>query len=58
MLEYHARRYLSRVSDNELMARHDSIARNLQSIISYNRNVLPIQSFLSSWYSFGRLQMS
>jgi len=50
LLEYHAHRYLGRVGENELMARYDSIVRNMQAIISHDRNIIPIHSFLSSWY--------
>src|ERR1051326_6733172 len=48
--EYRAHRYLGRVSDDELHVRYDSIARNMQSIVSADRDVIPIITFLSSWY--------
>lgn len=48
--EYRVYRYLGRVSDDELRSRYDSIARNMQSIVSADRDVIPIISFLSSWY--------
>ncbi|SFV13453.1 hypothetical protein SAMN05192541_12019 [Bradyrhizobium arachidis] len=42
--------YLGRMPEAELRARYDGIARNLQTIVSDDRNVIPINSFLSSWY--------
>jgi hypothetical protein len=49
-LEYVLRRYLGRVDEQALRARYDAIARNMRAIISEDRHVIPIQSFLSSWY--------
>ncbi|MDA9484028.1 hypothetical protein XI07_18815 [Bradyrhizobium sp. CCBAU 11445] len=48
--EYRVHRYLGRMPEAELRARYDGIARNLQTIVSDDRNVIPINSFLSSWY--------
>lgn len=48
--QYRAHRYLGRVGDDELRARYDAITRNVQSIVSDDRNVIPVISFLSSWY--------
>lgn len=49
-LEYRTRHYLSRVSDAGVQARYEAIARNMRAIIGEDRNVIPINSFLSSWY--------
>lgn len=49
-LEYATHRYLGRVRDDELRIRYDSIVRNMRAIISQERHVIPVRSFLSSWY--------
>ena len=51
-LEYQSYRYLERMPDLELAARHQSIVRNMKALIAEERNAIPIQSFLSSWYWF------
>ncbi len=43
--QYRAHRYLGRADDDELRARYDALARNTQSIVSDDRNVIPIISF-------------
>jgi hypothetical protein len=48
--QYRVHRYLGRVSDDALRARYDALVRNIQSIVSNDRNVIPVISFLSSWY--------
>jgi hypothetical protein len=48
--EYRVHRYLGRVPETELRLRYDAIVRNLQSIVSDERNPIPIHTFLSSWY--------
>lgn len=48
--QYEIYRYLGRVSDDILRARYDSIVHNMHAIISDDRNVIPLISFLSSWY--------
>lgn len=48
--QYEIHRYLRRVDDEALRARYDNIVRNMHAIISEDRNVIPIHSFLSSWY--------
>jgi hypothetical protein len=48
--EYKVRRFLGRVSDEAVRARYDAIVRNMQAIVEEDRNVIPINSFLSSWY--------
>lgn len=49
-LEYVTCRYLGRVSEQTLRTRYDDIVRNMRTIISEDRHVIPIRSFLSSWY--------
>jgi hypothetical protein len=49
-LEYVIHRYLGRVDEQTLHARYDAIVRNMRAIISEDRHVIPIRSFLSSWY--------
>ncbi len=51
-LEYQRYRYLGRVTDHELTLRYSHIVRNMRAIISDDRHVIPIRSFLSSWYWF------
>ncbi|MBS4005007.1 MAG: hypothetical protein AB7F72_03720 [Afipia sp.] len=48
--QYEIHRYLGRITDDALRARYDNIVRNMHAIISDDRNVIPIHSFLSSWY--------
>lgn len=48
--QYEIHRYLGRITDDELRTRHDNIVRNMHAIISNDRHVIPIHSFLSSWY--------
>lgn len=48
--QYEIHRYLGRVDDEALRVRYDNIVRNMHAIISEDRNVIPIHSFLSSWY--------
>jgi len=48
--QYEIHRYLGRITDDELRTRYDNILRNMHAIISDDRNVIPIHSFLSSWY--------
>ena len=51
-LDYQSRRYLSRVSEADLVVRYTDIARNMLSLVSDERDAIPIISFLSSWYWF------
>ena len=51
-VEYLSYRYLGRVTDRQLVERYEGILRNLQAIVCRERDVIPIQSFLSSWYWF------
>jgi len=48
--QYRLHRYLGRVGDDELRARYDALVRNIQTIAADDRNVIPVISFLSSWY--------
>jgi len=49
-VEYVAHRYLGRLDEPTLRTRYDNILRNMQAIVSSDRHVIPIRSFLSSWY--------
>lgn len=48
--QYEIYRYLSRVSEQELGIRYSSILRNMRALISPDRHIIPIRSFLSFWY--------
>jgi hypothetical protein len=48
--EYESYRYLERVSSDLLEKRYLDIIRNIVRIVSRERDVIPINSFLSSWY--------
>lgn len=50
--QYQINRYLERVTDELLIERYKDILRNMNALISRDRDVIPIQSFLSSWYWF------
>jgi hypothetical protein len=49
-LDYVTHRYLGRLDEPSLRTRYDNIVRNMQAIISADRHVIPIRTFLSSWY--------
>lgn len=49
-LQYESYRYLSRIADRDLSGRYEGVVRNMYALISADRHVIPIQSFLSSWY--------
>ena len=49
-LEYHIRRSLTRTSDEYVQERYKSIVRNMRALTSPDRHVIPINTFLSSWY--------
>lgn len=51
-LEYQTYRYLGRVADADLVARYSAIVRNMKALLAADRDVIPIQSFLSSWFWF------
>lgn len=48
--QYQIYRYLGRVHEQELITRYQGILRNMRVLISADRHIVPIQSFLSSWY--------
>ncbi|WP_153002438.1 hypothetical protein [Pseudomonas putida] len=48
--EYRNYRYLSGLDDRALEKRHNDIVKNLECLASPDRDVIPILSFLSSWY--------
>jgi hypothetical protein len=50
--EYRARRYLGRVSQPVLESRYKSILQNLATLVSEERDIIPLTSALSSWYWF------
>lgn len=50
--DYQTYRYLARVSDSQLARRYQDLLQNMSMLISRDRDVIPIQSFLSSWYWF------
>jgi hypothetical protein len=47
---YETYRYLGRVEEARLLERYRAIARNMRALVSPDRHVIPIASFLSSWY--------
>lgn len=50
--QYFIYRYLQNVDDVALIARHESIVRNMTVIYADDRHVIPVQDFLSTWYWF------
>lgn len=50
--QYQCYRYLERIPGASLLARYSDILRNMKALVSRERDVIPIQSFLSSWYWF------
>ncbi len=50
--QYQCYRYLERVADKILVKRYKDIIRNMRALVSRDRDVIPIQSYLSSWYWF------
>lgn len=50
--QYQCYRYLERVPETVLVERYKDILRNMKALVSRDRDVIPIQSFLSSWYWF------
>lgn len=51
-LEYITYRYLSRVADDRLRNRYSVILRNMGSYIDDEQDLIPINSYYSSWYWF------
>jgi hypothetical protein len=50
--EYLARRYLGRMQQGRLEKRHRAIMRNMEALTSPERDLIPIENFLSSWFWF------
>ena len=50
--QYLTYRYLERAPNELLYSRYSDIRKNMDALISAEREVIPIQSFLSSWYWF------
>jgi len=48
--QYEIYRYLSQISEPQLARRYRFILRNMHTLISPDRHIIPIQSFNSSWY--------
>jgi hypothetical protein len=50
--QYETYRYLGRVTEGALVTRYRAISANMRALVSSERHVIPIVSFLSSWYWF------
>lgn len=50
--QYEICRYLERSTDGYVIARYNGILKNMAALTSPDRDVIPICSFLSSWYWF------
>ena len=48
--QYEVYRYLGRLQESDLIKRYGYIIRNMRTVISPDRHIIPIRSFLSSWY--------
>jgi len=48
--QYEIYRYLENLAEDALVKRYKSIVRNLARLVSRERDIIPINSFLSSWY--------
>jgi len=48
--QYEVYRYLRGVAPLALADRYQTLIRNMRALIASERHVIPIQSFLSSWY--------
>jgi hypothetical protein len=48
--QYEIYRYLKNISESELIDRYKNICRNFVVLTGNERNVIPINCFLSSWY--------
>lgn len=51
-LQYQMYRYLKNLPSDTLNERYLAILKNMRSIVCRDRDIIPIQSFLSSWYWF------
>ncbi len=50
--QYERYRYLKNINNEALYKRYEDIRRNFEILTSKERNIIPINSFLSSWYWF------
>jgi hypothetical protein len=50
--QYEIYRYLKNITESRLIERYKNICRNFEVLTSCERDVIPIDSFLSSWYWF------
>jgi hypothetical protein len=48
--EYEVNRYLEHIHNGDLITRYYEIAKNIALIVSDERNQIPINTFLSSWF--------
>ncbi len=48
--EYGSYRYLSGINDTDLEVRYRNIVRNMNAITHADRNIIPIQNYLGTWY--------
>lgn len=51
-LEYESYRYLKDLDNISLTKRYQGILRNMRRLVSEERHIIPIKSYLSSWYWF------
>lgn len=51
-IHYQVSRYLRNVREDHLAIRYKDILRNMRALINRERDKIPVQSFLSSWYWF------
>ncbi len=49
-LQYSCYEYLDSLSEQDLYARHEFLMKNMRALTSPDRHVIPVESFLSSWY--------
>jgi hypothetical protein len=50
--QYECYRYLGRVELSALVERYRALIRNMMALVAPERDIIPIASFLSSWYWF------
>ena len=50
--QYQTYRYLERVKNDAVTSRYNGIVKNMSALTSPDRDVIPIDTFLSSWYWF------
>ena len=49
-LEYRGYRYLENIQSEKLQERYYNIVRNMSRLLAPERDIIPLNSFLSSWY--------